>query len=246
MNSCVSVVDQQRRPTRAAQSRLRWILCSLSYVVHSQTVPFLGWPTPKLPRPSSTPPKWLSSDSWRSEEKTGRKDSKPRPQIGLQTTLKTCPHALFYGPVYPADMHAANQTWSNKLAKSRTVGSPEIHSFFAPWPGDAARRRNRFHRRRPYFLSPHLWQSVDGRRVGKLAHWGQPFGRAPRVRGKMQRSPAGNISAFQVLWDWLQWPRCKQVYTLREREGSREESSEVGQPGAQEDIASLKPDASDV
>lgn len=200
-------------------------LLTVQYVLCSQTGPFLGWPTLKLPRPSSTPPKWLSSDSWRSEEKSARKDSKPRAQISLQTTLKTCPHAQFYDPVYPADMHAANQTWSNKLAKSGTAGSPEIQRSFAPWPGDAARRKNRFHRRRLYFLSPHLWQSgcVEGRRVGKLTHWGEPFGRAPRVRGKMQRSPAGNISAFQVLWDWLQWPRCKQVYTLRERGFTRGE-----------------------
>lgn len=126
-------------------------------------------------------------------------------------------------------MHAANQTWSNKLAKSGTVGSPEIQRFFCTRAGcNAARRKNRFHRRGLYFLSPHLWQSVrvDGRRVGKLAHWGEPFGQAPRVRGKMQRSPAGNISAFQVLWDWLQWPRCKQVYTLRERQGERERVQE--------------------
>lgn len=112
-------------------------------------------------------------------------------------------------------MHAANQTWSDKLAKSRTARIPKIRRSFAPCPEDAA-VANRFSKKKAVYpvATPLAELLQGGRRVGSCPAEASPLATLC-VRGKMQRCLAGNIYVFQVLWDWLHRPRCKQVYTER-------------------------------
>lgn len=160
----------------------------------------------------------------------------------LSDIFSTCPQELFSGLVYYADMHAANQTWSDKLAKSRTVRIPKIQRLFAPCPEDAA-VANRFRKRRLYFLLPHLWQSCCREDGGWEA--------VPLRRALWPHSVCGGrcSAAWQEISMYSK--SCGigstdlAVNKCTQREGSWEESGKEGL-GTHQVIAWLKRDATDV